>query len=49
MVVKTVFVSKDYWETQTIPMWRYTVPRKVLWGKRRYKVSFPNIKSVKGK
>ena len=49
MVVKAVFVSKDYWDIQSMHMWRYTVPRKVLWGKRRYRVSFPNIKSVKDK
>jgi|8_EtaG_2_1085327.scaffolds.fasta_scaffold12364_2 hypothetical protein len=49
MVTKTVFVSKDYWDIQPMPMWRYTVPRNVLWGKSRYRVSFPKIKTVKGK
>jgi len=49
MVVKTVFINKGYWNTQTMPMWRYTVPRKVLWGRGRYKVSFPNIKAIKDK
>ena len=49
MVTKTVFVSKGYWDVQPMPIWRYTVPRNVLWGKGRYRVSFPNIKSVKDK
>ena len=49
MVVKTVFVNSSYWDVQPMPMWRYTVPRKVFWGKRRYEVSFPNIKAIKDK
>ena len=49
MVVKTIYVNKDYWDVHPMPMWGYTVLRNVLWGKSRYKVSFPNIKTVKGK
>jgi len=49
VVIKTISVSEGYWDTQPMSIWRYTVPRKVLWGRGRYRVSFPNIKSVKDK
>ena len=49
MVIQAVTVNSTYWDTQTISIWSYTVPKMIKVGNSLYNISFKTNSSLKRK